>query len=277
MRKGSAIGDEGKSREQLMDELGALRRMVVELEAAHQQSANMLWSLVEAVPDIIYQLDAYGNILFINDAVTKYGYTPKELIGTSIFNLVHPEDREKATYRVNERRTGDRSTRSLEMRLLTKDHDPVAFEFKSDGDDLEPTMTVSAHGIYASEQPCTEKFLCTQGIARDVTDRVKAEKALREAERFKVFTETAGATAHEVGQPLTVIMGVLEIVLEKMDFGVPYRDHLEGVLKQAEKISEIVEKMLTAHRYVTKSYVRGEDIADFDASSQINIQLDAVK
>ena len=73
MRKGSTTGDQGKSREQLMDELGALRRKIVELEAAHQQSANMLQSLVEAVPDIIYQLDAHGNILFINDAVTKYG------------------------------------------------------------------------------------------------------------------------------------------------------------------------------------------------------------
>ena len=157
---------------------------------------------------------------------------------------------------------------SLEVRLLSKDHDPVTFEFKSSGGDFEPTMVVNAHGIYASNQPRAETFLCTLGVARDVTDRVKAEKALLETERLKVFTETAGATAHEIGQPLAVIMGVMEQVLEKMGSGAPHRALLEGVLKQAERIGEIVEKMLTAHRYVTKSYVRGEDIADFNGSSR---------
>lgn len=258
---------EDKSREQLIDALAALRQLTVDIEAEQQQCVSMLRSLVELVPDIIYWLDARGNILFINDAITKYGYTSEELIGTSIFNLVHPEDREKATYRVNERRTGDRSTRSLEMRLLTKDHDPVTFEFKSSGGDLGPTLAVSAHGVYGSDQPRAEKFLCTQGVARDVTERVKAQKALLETERLKVFIETAGATAHEIGQPLAVLMGVIEQVLEKMGSGAPHRALLEGVLKQAERIGEIVKKMLTAHRYVTKSYVRGEEIADFNGSS----------
>jgi PAS domain S-box-containing protein len=51
-----------------------------------------LSSILETVPDIIYRLDTRGKITFINDAVKKYGYSIKELVGTSILEIVHPEE-----------------------------------------------------------------------------------------------------------------------------------------------------------------------------------------
>jgi len=268
MQEGSAMEETPMSQERLQERLDDLRQRVTRLELEHRQSESLLSSLVESVPDIIYRLDQHGNIVFISDAVKKYGYEPEELIGTSILDLVHPEDRETATYKVNDRRTGDRSTQSLEIRLFTKDHDPVSFEFKASDEPFEPTLAVSAEGIYSSDQPQIEGFVCTQGVARDITDRVKAEQALREAERVRVFTETAGAAAHEINQPLTVVMGTLQMMVADVGSDDPHRKQLERVLEQAEKISEIVKKMLTAHRYVTKPYAQGMEIADFDASVQ---------
>ncbi len=93
-------------------------------QAALTQSEKILQSL----PDIIYRLDPVGNITFVNQAVTAYGYTVKELIGMSVFELIHPDDREKVRFRINERRTGLRRTRSLEARLLTRDQKIAVFE-----------------------------------------------------------------------------------------------------------------------------------------------------
>ena len=171
--------DREKSKEQLIDELARLRQQVAELEALSSQrdpSELMLTSIVRAVPDIVYRLDADGRIVFMNEAVRNYGYEPDELIGTNIFELIHPEDRDKAAYRINERRTGDRRTRLLELRLLTKNREPVSFEFASHIG--EPTLSISAEGIYSSGEPSREDFLYTQGVARDITDRKWASRAM---------------------------------------------------------------------------------------------------
>ena len=261
--------DADKNQALLTEELEALRRRVAELEVEKERSEVMFHSLVDSLPDIIYRLDSEGRILFISDAVRRYGYEPEELIGSSIFDVLHPEDREKANYRVNERRTGDRRTQSLHVRLLNHGRDPVAFELReSEGQQEEPTLMVHAEGIYSSDQPRSENFVGTQGVARDISDRLRAEKALREAERVKVFTETAGAAAHEINQPLTVIIGTVEIMLGEMEPEDLERPMLQEVLAAGERINEIVQKMRTTHRYVTKPYMRGSDIADFDASSR---------
>ncbi|HJN27914.1 MAG TPA: PAS domain-containing protein [Candidatus Latescibacteria bacterium] len=49
--------------------------------------------VVDHVPDIVYRLDGEGNIVFISEAIRKYGYDPIALVGNNIFDLVHPQDR----------------------------------------------------------------------------------------------------------------------------------------------------------------------------------------
>ncbi|MFT5089395.1 MAG: PAS domain S-box-containing protein [Planctomycetota bacterium] len=158
-----------ESREELVRQIGELRRKLVDLEAdrVKERSASMLESIVRAVPDVIYRLDGQGRFLYVNDAVRRYGYQPEELLGHSILDLVHPEDKEKAVYKVNDRRTGTRSTRMLHVRLLCKDNTVVPFELNTD---TWPIFLVNAEGIYAKgEEDC--EFLCTQGVARDVSGR----------------------------------------------------------------------------------------------------------
>lgn len=85
-------------------------------------------SIVKTVADIIYRLDQHGNLTFVSDSVKRYGYLPEELIGTNVMKMVCPEDRTKTLHRIKERRTGDRSTKSFETKLITKNQAPVTFE-----------------------------------------------------------------------------------------------------------------------------------------------------
>ncbi|MCK5094251.1 MAG: response regulator, partial [Spirochaetes bacterium] len=129
------------------------------------KSEKMLDSILGTVPDIIYRIDPDGRIIFINDAVRAYGYTPEELQGKDVLDLVHPDDRDKVKYQINERRTGDRRTKSLEVRLINKEMSSVDFEIRSRGSSEEPVFLIEAEGLYSSEVPKTETFLGTQGIA----------------------------------------------------------------------------------------------------------------
>ncbi len=151
-----------------------------QMEIALEESERKLNSIVSTVPDIIYRLDSTGKITFINVSVKKYGYDIEELIGTDFLDLVHPDDREKAAFRINERRTGDRSTKFFELRLLRKDKTAVPFEDKSIGIEDVPFFLIDAEGLYASVELKKKSFVGTQGIARDITERKKADKEIKE-------------------------------------------------------------------------------------------------
>lgn len=90
-------------------------------EKALEQSQAMLDSIIRSIPDILYRLDPEGNIIFINDVIFRYGYTPEELIGCNIVELFHPEDRITAERQLKERRNSHRTPKDLALRLLDKD------------------------------------------------------------------------------------------------------------------------------------------------------------
>ena len=98
--------------------------------------------------------------------------------------------------------------------------------------------------------------------------RRQVEEAQREAERIRVLLEMAGAAAHEINQPLTVIVARAELLLKGMPPGVPLRREAESIYEASEKISEIVRKMNGIQQYITKPYALGGKIIDFEAASK---------
>jgi len=144
------------------------------IELAFRAGKVELDSIVKTVPDIIYRLDPSGRITFVSDSVKRYGYQPEELLGTNVMKIVYPEDRSKTIHRIKERRTGDRSTKSFETRLITKNQSPVSLE----------VFIISAEGLYSPAEFGRGTFLGTQGIARDITESKKAEE-----EREKLISQ----------------------------------------------------------------------------------------
>jgi PAS domain S-box-containing protein len=149
-----------------------------QIELAFAANKLELDSIIKTVPDIIYRLDPSGRITFVSDSVKRYGYLPEELLGTNVMKIVYPEDRIKTIHRIKERRTGDRSTKSFETRLLTKSQTPVSLE----------VFLISAEGLYSPAKFGLGAFLGTQGIARDISARKQAEE-----EREKMISQLQAA------------------------------------------------------------------------------------
>jgi diguanylate cyclase (GGDEF)-like protein/PAS domain S-box-containing protein len=144
--------------------------MTVQLE----NSERLHRFLVEQSPDIIYTLDRDGRFIFINGRVEALlGYSRGELLGKHYSLIVHPDDLEHARFAFNERRIGDRASTNVEIRLQTKTQGVRHFENRT------IVTILSAQGLYdTTDGPATQHFMGTSGVARDITDRKKAEETI---------------------------------------------------------------------------------------------------
>lgn len=100
----------------------------------------------------------------------------------------------------------------------------------------------------------------------DITEVKNHEKVLLEKEKLAAVLKTTGAVCHEINQPLMVILGLSEILMEDLgDSNVDTRN-LEELKKQARRLGDITKKLTSITQYRTKPYLQGE-IIDIDAAS----------
>jgi PAS domain S-box-containing protein len=94
-----------------------------------------------------------------------------------------------------------------------------------------------------------------------------AQEKLEVTEKQALIAELAGTTAHELNQPLTSVMGYAELLLRKTEPEDPRRHALQVLVREAERMAEIVRKIGQITRYETKSYVGSTQILDLDRST----------
>jgi len=88
------------------------------------------------------------------------------------------------------------------------------------------------------------------------------QEKLLEEEKLKTILEMAGATAHEIAQPLSVVSERCELVsmINNLDPDVKY--HIDSILVNVKKIINIIHKIQSINRDVTKPYDQDFDIID---------------
>jgi len=157
-----------------------LKRANVLMTARLEQSERLHRFLVESSPDLIYTLDQNGCFTFINIRIESLlGFSRDELIGCPYFTIVHEDDLDRAIYAFNERRSDHRATTNVEIRLKCKQNDDYRiFE------DRHVVTMLSAIGMYenaaapAQSDQQKKRYLGTYGVARDITERKRAEETI---------------------------------------------------------------------------------------------------
>ncbi|MBF0469727.1 MAG: hypothetical protein HQK61_12715, partial [Desulfamplus sp.] len=120
------------------------------------------------------------------------------------------------------------------------------------------------------------RMLRNQAI-EEVHLRKKIENELRETnksllehqdikinqERLKVLLEMAGATAHELNQPLMTLLGTVELIHMTHELPKELSTYLNSIEKAARRIADIVSKIQKIRQYQTKKYLNDVSIIDF--------------
>jgi diguanylate cyclase (GGDEF)-like protein/PAS domain S-box-containing protein len=152
-----------------------------------ENSEKMYRYLVDSSPDIIYTLNHEGRFTFVNDrAYQLLGYRREELIGQHYSILVHEEDLERARYAFNERRVDERASRNVELRLKCHASSTQERTFNN----TLMTISLNAIGMHVPDQEVRKlEFFGTYGVARDITDRKRAEEVISYQAYHDILTD----------------------------------------------------------------------------------------
>jgi len=91
----------------------------------------------------------------------------------------------------------------------------------------------------------------------DISDRLRARDAERDAERKRVMLESLGAACHHVGQPATILMGNLELLNNRLETSDDVtRSLIATSLEAMEEIRKILQRLNDVSEYRTSDYLR---------------------
>ena len=194
-------------------------------------------ALIEHAYDIVVVLSQNGTFLYHSPAVSRVlGYTPEEIAGTNVLDLIHPEDRERAASVLATWPPPTGTDAMFQFRVRHKDGEWRVLEALGRGMDEEPR-----NGIVVN--------------ARDVTERVRAEETLRATEarlrqvhKMEAVGRLAGGIAHDFNNVLTAIYGYADLLLEEFDLEDPRRRDLVEIRRSAERAATLTRQLLAFSR-----------------------------
>jgi PAS domain S-box-containing protein len=128
-------------------------------EEALRQNEERFRLLVQNVSDIIGLIDKDGIVRYQSPSIKRFlGYDPEEIVNTSGFSFVHPDDLDEAMKLFREIFSAPRATRSTEVRVRHKDGS---------------WRLVEASGTNLLDEPSVRGIVT---YFRDVTEKRRAEE-----------------------------------------------------------------------------------------------------
>src|SRR5687767_7049570 len=194
-------------------------------------------ALIEHAYDIVVVLGPEGTFRYQSPAVSRVlGYSPAEIAGTNVLDLIHPEDRERAASVLSTSPLPTGTDEMFHFRLRHKDGSWRTLEALGREIESDPS-----NGIVVN--------------ARDVTERLRAEETLRATEarlrqvhKMEAVGRLAGGIAHDFNNVLTAIYGYADLLLDDFEPGDRRRGDVEEIRVMAERAATLTRQLLAFSR-----------------------------
>ena len=193
------------------------------------EKEEIIESILNNSVDAIVFIDLENRVEVWNrGAELIFGYTADEMIGETFHRLIPPDmnqDEELRRIRAEVKKNG--YLRNYRTRRITKDGRRITI-------DLSRTLISSKDG----------RVLGSTAIIKDTTEETQLEQRIYNAEKLASIGTLAAGVAHEINNPLSVILGFTDLLMEKFKPGSPEYEDLSLIEENAQNARRIVENML---------------------------------
>ncbi len=204
------------------------------IEKQLRQEQEFVRRLVESFPDIIVVLDREGRFTFASPRVQDVlGIPPADLIGQPLAMQTAEEDRAKLM-----------ETFQNIVALAAPSAPVASAEYRArHADGSWRTLRASISPLFDE----SGRIGSVVASLRDVTEWKLTEQQLAQKEKFAAMGQMMTGAAHELNNPLTAILGVSDLLLERVPDASTGRQ-VELILRQARRAAAIVQNLLAFSR-----------------------------
>jgi signal transduction histidine kinase len=246
-----------------------------------QPPPGLCGAILDQAPYGIVVCRADGEITFANNLATFL--LQCQAIGNNLHTIISKNTGQK-NFAKNwqELLQNKRYTITLQFSLPESQHDNRNSQLSLHlttlrGEFFDASIHVLA---FIEDLSCKETLLLTDQHYTDSLEQLvnetskeleEIQKQLIKSEKKAAMTETAGAIAHELRQPLTAVLGAIELIntVPRESAADGHLDKLLATIrKQCLRVADIIKKMEQLVVYKTRPYIKGQKILDLDESSQ---------
>jgi PAS domain S-box-containing protein len=197
------------------------------LAPGHETDVSINQRIFETSLDLILVVDRKGDIIRVSPScMAIVGYAPDEMVGRSARQFLFAEDLEATRQEMRLARRG-RQMRNFECRYVHKNGKVVPLAWT---------------GVWSD--PEQQHFF----IGRDMTERIKLETQLRQAQKMEAIGQLTGGVAHDFNNILTVISGSIEILVDALGRDPKLGPIAKSIDEAAERGAQLTQRMLAFAR-----------------------------
>ncbi len=210
--------------------IGAIRDITQRKQAEEHQAR--LVEVLEATPDFVGLADADRRSMFINRAGrAMLGISADEDITSNTLDKFHSPKALAIIQQIGIPAALAQGTWVGETALLTRD-----------GREIPVSQVIVAHKTAEGEV----RFLST--ILRDLTERVRLEQQLHQAQKMEAFGQLSGGVAHDFNNLLTIINGYCECLQDDEVLTADSREMVQEIHNAGNRAAALTRQLLAFSR-----------------------------
>lgn len=235
---------------------------VKQAEAEIHETEQIYRRLVAQATDLIYIFDLEMQVVLLNPIAEKTFH--------HIYSFFHPDDSDTSNVK-RRNKTGLFKRKIYELfgpsqEDYIKDQIEITIKRKINHF-FEHMVTLNERKIHYSSKliPIRDekkKIIQILGISRDETEKLEVDQKIYNTEKLASIGTLAAGVAHELNNPLAVILGFTDLLIERFKEGTQELDDLKIIESSASHAKKIVENLLGFAR-ITEGL---EDYVDINQS-----------